>query len=54
MYEQKVSVCEDQLQAMLTSKSKLAIFRPWQPKDSSVLDYSSKEVMEEVKRMEFS
>ena len=55
MYEQKVSVCEDQLQAMLTSKSELAIFRPWQPKDSSVPDYSSKEVMEEVKRcMEFS
>jgi hypothetical protein len=55
LYEQKVGVCEDQLQEVLTPKSDLAIFRPWQPKDSSVPDYSSKEVMEKVKRcMEFS
>ncbi len=51
MYEEKIGVCEDKLQAMLTPKSELAIFRPWQPKDSSVPDYSSKEVMEEVRRM---
>jgi hypothetical protein len=51
MYEEKIAVCEDKLQAMLTPKSELAIFRPWQPKDSSVPDYSSKEVMEEVRRM---
>jgi hypothetical protein len=51
MYEEKIGICEDKLQAMLTPKSELAIFRPWQPKDSSVPDYSSKEVMEEVRRM---
>ena len=51
MYEEKIGVCEDKLQAMLTPKSELAIFRPWQPKDSSVPDYSSKEVMEKVRRM---
>ncbi len=51
MYEEKIGVCEDKLQAMLTPKSDLAIFRPWQPKDSSVPDYSSKEVMEEVRRL---
>ncbi len=51
MYEEKIGICEDKLQAMLTPKSELAIFRPWQPKDSSVPDYSSKEVMEKVRRM---
>ncbi|HEY9638679.1 MAG TPA: DUF4288 domain-containing protein [Coleofasciculaceae cyanobacterium] len=51
MYEEKIGVCEDKLQAMLTPKSELAIFRPWQPKDSSVPDYSSKEVMEEVRNL---
>ena len=51
MYEEKIGVCEDKLQAMLTPKSELAIFRPWQAKEPSVPDYSSKEVMEEVRRM---
>ncbi len=51
MYEEKIGICEDKLQAMLTPKSELAIFRPWQPKDSSVPDYSSKEVMEKVRNL---
>lgn len=49
MYEEKIGICEDKLQAMLTPKSELAIFRPWQPKEPSAPNYSSKEVMEEVR-----
>lgn len=50
MYEEKVGVQEDKLQDMISLKSDLSVFRDSQPRDSDYPNYSSKEIMEEVKK----
>ncbi|MBC7969022.1 MAG: DUF4288 domain-containing protein [Verrucomicrobia bacterium] len=48
MFEEKIGLSEDEVKALLTSKSQLNIFRLDQPRDPSYPNYISKEIMEEV------
>lgn len=49
MFEEKIGVSEEKLQAMLTPKSQLAVFRPWELRDWTKPDYSCQEIMDEVR-----
>ncbi|UBF28297.1 DUF4288 domain-containing protein [Kovacikia minuta CCNUW1] len=48
MYEEEIGVQEDELKAMISLKSDLAVFRDSQPRASDYPNYSSKEIMEQV------
>jgi len=41
MYEEKIGISEDEVQAIVTAKSQLNVFQPYKPRDSSEPDYSS-------------
>lgn len=51
MYEEKIDVSEDAVQDMITTKSEINVFRPYEQRNSSKPDYGSKEIMEQVLTM---
>ena len=51
MFEEEIGVPEEDLQAMITSKPKLAVFQERQSRDPSRPNYGSKEIMDEINRM---
>jgi len=51
MYEEKIGISEDEVQAIVRAKSQLNVFQPYKPRDTSKPDYRSQEVMDEVLRM---
>ena len=51
MYEEKIGISEDEVQAIVRAKSQLNVFKPYKPRDISKPDYSSQEVMDQVQRM---
>jgi hypothetical protein len=48
MYEEKIGISEDEVQAIVRAKSQLNVFKPYKPRDISKSDYSSQEVMDQV------
>jgi hypothetical protein len=51
MYEEKIGISEDEVQAIVRAKSQLNVFKPYKPRDISKPDYSGQEVMDQVQRM---
>jgi hypothetical protein len=41
MYEEKIGISEDEVQAIVRAKSQLNVFKPYKPRDISKPDYSS-------------
>lgn len=51
MFEEEFGVPEDEVQEMLTSKYELNVFRPIEPRDSSLPSYSCQEIIEEALKL---
>jgi Domain of unknown function (DUF4288) len=51
MFEEEIGVLEEDLQAMITLKSDLSVFREFQPRDPYDPNYHSKEIMDEVNKI---
>lgn len=53
MFEEKIDVSEDAVQDLITTKSQLNVFRPYELRDASKPNYGCKEIMEEALKMDY-
>ncbi|PZV16780.1 MAG: hypothetical protein DCF22_04550 [Leptolyngbya sp.] len=51
MFEEEIGISEEDVQAMLSQKSQLNVFRPHKPRDADFPSYGSKDILDEVDRM---
>lgn len=51
MFEEEIGISEEDVQAMLSQKSQLNVFRPYEPRDADFPSYGSKDILDEVDRM---